>query len=130
VGVVLLCVSGAVAAAYAFPIPAFVKVRGEAPPPAETASVELGVYNLTCRGKASLLQYFLTRDDLYAVDGYLKLEAWPGSEVSKVVVRYDPDETDAAAIKEAIVTPYYDRDAGFWRESPFRIEGYDPLESL
>ena len=31
-------------------------------------------------------------------------------------------------IKRAITEPYFDTTANFWRTSPFRIEGYDPLE--
>jgi hypothetical protein len=44
-------------------------------------------------------------------------------------VAYDPSLTNELAIKRAITEPYYDVAADFWRMSPFRIEGYDPLEA-
>jgi hypothetical protein len=44
-----------------------------------------------------------------------------------VDVTFDPTVTDEDAIKQAITEPYYDAVADFWRNSPFRIEGYDPL---
>ncbi len=120
-----ICLSGAVTAAYVVPLPSFVKEHGE--PPTETAVAELAVHNLTCRGKASLFDYFVTRDDLYALDGYVRMEAWPGPGAVKVRIIYDPNKTDVDAIKEAITEPYYDRDGDRWRNSPFEIEGYDPL---
>jgi hypothetical protein len=121
----LLCTSGAVIASYKFPIPSFVKVRGEAPE--QVAVVQLKVTNLTCRGRANLLYYFLDRDDeLYKFPGYFKLEAWPGPGVADIRVTYDPSQTNEEAIKQAITESYYDTLADYWRHSPFRIEGYDP----
>ena len=35
--------------------------------------------------------------------------------------------TYADAVRRAITEPYYDAVADFWRDSPFAIEGYDPL---
>lgn len=128
VGTVLFLVVAAVAAAYVFPIAAFVQERGEAP--AETASVELGVEGLTCRGSAALFVYYLERDDEYALPGYLKIEAWPGPGYAPSRVTYDPAQTDESAIKDAIVEPYYDSVAHVWRPSPFTVEGYDPLGEL
>jgi len=121
----LLCTSGAVVASYAFPIPSFVKVRGEAPE--HVAQVKMEVTNLTCRGRANLLYYFLERDDaLYQFPGYFKLEAWPGPGLADIRVTYDPAQTSEEAIKQAITESYYDKHAGYWRHPPFRIEGYDP----
>ena len=74
-----------------------------------------------------MLFYFLERDDLYEVPGYFKLEAWPGPGAAHVRVTYDASSTDAEAIRRAITEPYYDLPADYWRMSPFRIEGYDPL---
>jgi ferredoxin len=125
IAVLLLCTTAAVGASYIFPVPSFVKSHGS--PAAQLAKVRLKVENLTCRGRANLFFYFLERDDLYQLPGYFKVEAWPGPGVADVDVTFDPTVTDEDAIKQAITEPYYDAVADFWRNSPFRIEGYDPL---
>ena len=124
--VLLVCTSAAVAGAYLFPLPSFIKSRGT--PPRQMASVTLDVENLTCRGRANLLVYFLERDDLFAVPGYLKLEAWPQTGWAPIRISYDPELTDETALLQAITEPYFESAAGHWRSSPFRIAGYDPLE--
>ena len=125
IAILLSCTTAAVAASYIFPLPSFVKSHGE--PPAEVATVRLRAEDLTCRGRANLFFYFLERDDVYQVPGYFKVEAWPGPGLADVDVTFDPAATDEDAIKQAITEPYYDAVADFWRYSPFRIEGYDPL---
>ena len=128
IAILLGCLTGAVAAVYVFPLPSFIQVaEGRNDAPMETATVELKVGNLGCRGNASLFCYFLERDDEYEVQGYLKTEAWPGPGIAPARIIYDPSRTDEAAIKEAITEPYYDPVAGVWRASPFEIEGHDPL---
>ena len=123
--VLLVCTSGAVAASYLFPLPSFVKVRGERPP--EVAEVQLRISDVTCRGRANLLWYFLQREDLYALPGYLKVEAWPSAQWASVHVTYDPARTGAAQVRQALVEPYYDAVTDQWRMPPFAIQGYDPL---
>jgi ferredoxin len=125
IAVIVLCTSAAVAASYAFPLPSFVKIRGTAP--VETASFTIEINDLTCRGRANLLVYYLERDDLFAVDGYWKLEAWPDPGLAKVRISYDPSQCNEDALKMAITEPYYDAVGDLWRPSPFVIEGYDPL---
>lgn len=125
VATLLLCTSAAVAASYLFPLPSFVKTRGT--PPAETAEVQLRISNVGCRGNANLLVYFLERDDMFEVPGYLKIEAWPGPEAGDVRVTYDPALADEARIQQAIMEPYYEVAGERWRMSPFGVEGYDPL---
>jgi len=125
VAVLLLCVTAAVVASCAYPLPSFVKMRGETPD--DVAAVELRIHELTCRGRGTLLWYYLTRDDQQAIDGYLRLEAWPGPEAAPARVIFDPARTDAEAIKLAITEPYFDMTAVVWRPAPFIIEGYDPL---
>jgi hypothetical protein len=83
--------------------------------------------NLTCRGRANLLFYYLDRDDLFAIPGYLRVEAWPDPRFARVRVLFDPKQTNELAIKQAITEPYYEALTDYWRNSPFRIEGYDPL---
>lgn len=122
----LACVGAAVASAYAFPLPSFVMSWGE--PPAATASLHLQVRNLTCRDRARRLVDFLRRDDELKVDGYVRIEAWPGPGPAAVSISCDPLRTSEAAIKRAITEPYYDASVGVWRTSPFRIVGYDPLD--
>jgi len=130
VAVILLGTAGAAWAAYVFPLPAFVKTHGT--PPERTETMALKVDNLRCRGNANLLVYFLGRDDLGPPLAYFRLEAWPSpSRPAEVRVTYDPRETNEAAIRSAITEPIFEigQETGqnFWRASPFRIEGYDPL---
>ena len=125
IAVLLTCTTGAVAASYLFPMPSFVKSRGSQPE--RTAEIELKIENLTCRGRANLFFYFLERDDLFEIPGYIKAEAWPDPNLAKVRITFDPAKADENAIKRAITEPYYDVGADFWRNSPFRVEGYDPL---
>jgi hypothetical protein len=120
------CMTGAVCASYLFPIPSFVKSLGQAPQTFE--HVVLEIEDLGCRGRANLFYYFLTRDDMYQVPGYLRLEAWPGPGLARVRIAYDPSETDELAIKTAITEPYYDAVADQWRMSPFTIVGFDPFD--
>lgn len=126
VAVILLCVTATVAATYLYPLPSYVKSRGEEP--SQTASVELMLENLSCRGRANLLFYFLERDDMFALPGYFRLEAWPGPGKAKIRVYYDPAQSGERQIKEAITEPYFELGYG-WRQSPFFIEGYDVLET-
>jgi len=125
--ILLACTTAAVAASYLFPIPSFVKTHGDRP--AEVAEIRLKVEGLTCRGRANLFFYFLERDDLWQIPGYFKVEAWPGPDLVDVIITFDPTATDERAIQQAITAPYYDAAADFARrDSPFRIEGYDPTE--
>lgn len=125
IGLLLACTTVAVGSSYLFPLPSFVSQRGA--PPEKAAQTELTLDNLTCRGRGALLMYFLDRDDLFAIPGYLRVEAWPGPGAARVRLGYDPALTDEAAIKQAITEPYYEVPTDYWRNSPFRIDGYDPL---
>jgi len=125
VALLLLCTGGAVSAAYLFPLPSFVKSRGT--PPNRVQSVRLRIENLSCRGRANLLFWFLDRNDLDELPGYLKLEAWPGPGWAEARITFDPAQTDEKRIQRAIVEPYYNLATESWWKSPFRVEGYDPL---
>ena len=127
IAILLFCTSAAVAASYAFPMPSFLKSRGTPPP--ETAALELEIFDLTCRGRANLLVYYLDRDDLFALDGYWRLEAWPDPTLARVRITYDPARCTEEAIRMAITEAYYDALGNRWRPSPFVIEGYDPLDA-
>jgi len=130
IAVVFGVVVSAVAAAYFAPLPSYVWERGERP--AEVASVDLQIHNLTCRGRATMLtQFFIDRDDMFELPGYVKVEAWPGPGIARARVFFDPSQTSAEAIKQAITEPYFnaaqDGDVlgeGIWASSPFIIEGY------
>lgn len=126
VALLLACTTTAVAASYLFPVASFVKVRGQAP--ATAADVEMHIVGLSCRGNANLLWYFLERDDLFEVPGYLRLQAWPGPAAAKARVTFDSSQAGEAAVKQAITEPYFDAVAEVWRFSPFAIDGYDPLD--
>lgn len=122
---VLGCTAAAVGFSYLAPLPSFVTEHGKRP--VEFTTLELNIDNLTCRGRGNLLDYFLRRDDLYQLRGYLKLEAWPGPGWSRVRISYDPKATNPAAIRQAICQWYFDATGNRWLASPFVIEGYDPL---
>ena len=124
-GTFLAIMTAAVAAAAFVPLPSFTWSRGTAPERTET--IELGIHDLTCRGRANLLVYYLERDDDLLLPGYLRFEGWPGPGVGRARITFDPAETDAEAVKLAIAESYYDYDLGLWRHSPFGIEGFDPL---
>jgi hypothetical protein len=70
------------------------------------------------------LVWFLERDDLFAVPGYLHVEAIPSSQWARVRIHYDPAETDPAAIVEAITFPYTNEEDFSETDSPFVIEGH------
>jgi ferredoxin len=122
--ILLLAIGTVVTAAYAFPIASYITSRGEAP--AATATLELGVKGVTCRGSSNRLRYFLFRDDVFEVPGYLRLETWPGAGFARVRITYDPAKTGPAAIQDAIVTPYFSELRHAEENSPFEIEGYAP----
>jgi ferredoxin len=120
-------VGSAVALVCLFPLPSFIRERGR--PPARIAVARLQVKGLTCRGKATAFAgLYLWRDDLYAVPGYLKVEAWPGPGWAEVRITYDPAQADELAIKKAITEAYLDSDQTW--ASPFDVQGYDPLDAV
>jgi polyferredoxin len=123
VGIMLACIGAAVATAYAFPIASYVRTRGEAP--ATTASFEMKVKGLKCRGTANAFASFLERGDELAVHGYLKIETWPAPGAARTRITYDPAQTNELAIKKAATEPYFNADTSIWEASPFEIEGYD-----
>jgi ferredoxin len=125
IAILLTCTTAAVATSYLLPLPSFVKVRGTVPD--TTATVDLEIENLDCRGRANLLFWFLDRDDLYALPGYVRLEAWPQPRTARVKVFYDPSQTSEVMVRRAITEPYYNLAEDQWRRSPFRVVGYDPL---
>jgi len=128
VSVLLFCTSAAVAAAYLIPMASFVTSRGTAPSSVETA--DMNIEGLTCRGKANQLMYFLERDDAFELFGYIKLEAWPGPGFARARITYEPSKCSEGAVKQAITEPYYDAAGARWRNSPFKIQGFDPLADV
>ncbi len=125
IGLIVLIFALAVGGVYLAPMPSFVHERGDFP--VHTESVDLNITGVKCRGSATLLVFFLDRDDVYSIPGYLKIEAWPDPRQAKVHITWDPEQVDKQAIYDAIVEPYYDSVDDRWRNSPFEIEGYDPL---
>lgn len=131
-----MCLGAAAAAAYMAPLPSYVKSHGT--PPAETATVEMLVSNLNCRGRANLLFWYLERDDMYQLGStvpnestYVKLEAWPGPGWARIRVTFDPAAADADTVRRAVTESYFnlrgDQLETRWMEPPFGVEGYDPL---
>jgi ferredoxin len=123
-GLVLL-LAASVAAAYLIPLPSFVWTRGDFAGGTET--LDLGIEGVTCRGSANQLVYFLTREDDLAIEGPLRVEAWPGPGYARVRITFAAGAAEEETLKSAIVQPCYDGLQDRWRESPFAIEGYDPF---
>jgi len=121
----LLVLTASVSATYLVPLPSFVWTRGDAPD--ATGSLELEIEGLECRGSANLLTYFLTREDDLSIPGPLRVEAWPGPGFARAVITWEAGATDADTVRAALTEPCYDEVQDRWRESPFRIRGYDPL---
>jgi len=119
-----LCVGGAVAASYAFPLPSLVRSWGT--PPHHTATVTLRVRGATCRHSTKGLVEYLKRKDEFRIAGYIRVEAWPSPETSLIRITYDPTATDEQAIKQAITEPGFDPTDGRLQLSPYTIEGYRP----
>ncbi len=126
---IVLTVVLAVAASQTVNLPTFNHTR-DITRPTTVEQCTLKVQGVECSGSARQLIYFLDRDDLYAVGGYLNIKTSPGSGFVDVTLTYDPSQTDPQALTEALVEPYYDTIEARWRQSPFEIEGYDPLAGL
>ncbi|MFH1144939.1 MAG: 4Fe-4S binding protein [Candidatus Eisenbacteria bacterium] len=121
IGLLIVCIAGAAAAAEIFPRASFIETRGTSS--GSTSALDLRVSGLDCHGRATLLAALLNRDDLYAVSGYLKIEVWPAPDGGRARLTYDPALTNPDALRSAIIEPYYDAGADRWRTSPFEIEG-------
>jgi ferredoxin len=115
-------------AARLIPFPTFVYERSS-PVPVAPSTLHLQVEGVKCSGSAKLFVYFLDRQDVDLIPGYLKISTSPASGYVDVAISYDPSQTDEKAIRDAIVEPYYDEQEDRWRFSPFKIQGYDLLET-
>jgi ferredoxin len=121
---VLLALVGAAAGATLLnPVPSFSYERGERP--GSVATVDAQVRELTCRGRANLLVFFLDRDDEYTLPGYIKLEAWPGPVTGRARISFDGAARDAGGVLRAITEPYFNLVENRWYASPFAVEGYE-----
>ncbi len=118
--VLLALVGAAVAAALFSPMPSFTYERGERPGAVSTLDLQVG--DLTCRGRANLLVYFLDRDDELALPGYLRLEAWPAPGSGRARISFDATRCDDARVRQAITEPYFNLAQNQWHASPFVIE--------
>ncbi len=125
--IMLACMAGAVGAAYAFPLPSFIEAHGQ--PPARTETVLLHVRGVWCRDTSAAFVRWLGRDDEYAVRGYSKVETWPDPQRAAVRITFDPAQTSEAAIRRAIVKPFFNLSAGSIDRSPYEIEGDKPPAS-
>lgn len=124
--VVLVLIAGAAWGAALSPLPAFTYERGA--PTEEVERIELELTELTCRGRATLLTFYLDRDDEYSLGDYIRLEAWPGPGASRVGIAFDAAVASPLLVKQAITEPYYNAAEGLWRAPPYSIAGYDPFE--
>jgi ferredoxin len=127
--IVSVCLIFSVLTYIMFPLASFTKVRGDRPSHVE--SVTLRIDNLTCRGTANRLWFYLDRDDLYALPGYLSIEVWADPTTGTVRVTFDPEQVSRDDLCRAITEPYInfaDADSpGQIMLSPFVVHGYDPM---
>ncbi len=100
----------------------------ELPVPSEIKLVEFETKGVSCAGSAQLFIYFLNREDISEIEGYLEVVTSPKDGWTSVKLWYDPELTDEDSIFEAITEPYYDEKESRWRASPFEIKGFDILE--
>jgi ferredoxin len=114
-------VSGLAMASHLWPLMTFHWQRGHQPDRVET--LDLRVRGLTCSGSGLRMVWFLERDDLFAIPGFLKLEAIPSKDWAQVRIEYDPAATDREAIIEAVTFPYSNVEDFSETHSPFVIEG-------
>jgi len=130
IAVLLICLLSAVLVYAMFPLASFTKVRGDRPE--QTESVTLKVDHLTCRGTANRLWFYLDRDDLYALPGYVFVEVWADPKTGTVRITFDPALVSRDDLCRAITEPYINfADAtspGQIMFSPFVIHGYNPME--
>lgn len=124
--ILFVLLAGAVITYELNPLPSFIQEHGTATKN-NIAKVTLDIENLTCRGRANLLFYFLNRDDMFQISGYIRLEAWPAPDKGRAVIYYESDKSSAPAIISAITEPYCEgQDFSTFeqhiRESPFVIK--------
>ncbi len=127
VAVLLLCFGGAVTADILYPLPSFVWTRGDVP--YETAGLEMIIEGVTCRGKSAGLTVWLQRDDELEVEGFIKVETWPGPGSGRVRITFDPFRTSDEAIRKALTDPWFDLGSGGFDMSPYLIEEFDSFGS-
>ncbi len=120
-GVLLALVGAAALASQLAPLPSFTYERGDRP--AQVATMSLDLEELTCRGRCSLLVFFLDRDDEFALGEYVKLEAWPGPGTGRATITYDAGIADEELVRSAITEPYFNLVEDRWYASPFVIAG-------
>jgi len=124
-GAIIVITATAVGASHFLQIPSFVSVRGDRVK--KPLGIELEIEGLTCRGRATMLMYFLEREDIFELSDFIELRAWPGPSAARATVSVDGDACTADDVRRAITEPYYDKTGGAWRFPPFVIRGYDPL---
>jgi ferredoxin len=108
-------------------LPTFIYERNEAKP--DSVNVyDLKVSGIKCSGSAKLFVFFIDRNDMYQIPGYLKTSASPAVGYIDVKIQYDSQKTNEDSIRQAIIQPYYDEQEKRWRSSPFEIMGYDLLK--
>ncbi|HML75544.1 MAG TPA: 4Fe-4S binding protein [Anaerohalosphaeraceae bacterium] len=110
------------------PLPSFVYAR-EGQSPQHLSTCHLKIEGVTCGGSAKLFVFFLDRKDISEVPGYLKVSMSPAAGFIDVRIDYDSAQTTPQAIQDAISEPYFDEAENRWRMSPFKIQGYDMLET-
>jgi ferredoxin len=115
-------VAGLALATHVWPMMTFHWQRGEKPE--EVATMNLRLQGFSCSGSGLRLAWFLERDDLFFVPGYLCVEAIPSAEWAHVRIHYDPAQTDPAAVIEAITFPYVNAEDLTATDSPFMIKDY------
>ncbi len=117
----LLAISFALTAEKLIDIPTYIYQR-TAHSSSQVQRSTLTVRGVSCAGSAQLFVYFLERDDIYQVPGYLRIAARPREGWLDITIDHDTD-IGTEALADAITEPLFDKTDHRWRASPFEIKG-------
>ena len=84
-------------------------------------SINLMVKGVKCRGSAKLFEFYLYRDDIDKLEGYIHLQVWTNPQTSKAKIYYDSRTISTEQILTALTEAYYDEDDDRWRNPTFEI---------
>ena len=84
-------------------------------------SLEFMVKGVKCRGSAKLFEFYLYRDDMDKLNGYIHLQIWTNSVASRVKIYYDSRNVSEEQIKIALTEAYYDEDDDRWRTPTYEL---------
>ena len=121
----LLAVCFTAAADRFIDIPTYIYHRDQVAPSGLQRDI-ITVQGVSCAGSAQLFIFFLNRDDMYEIPGYIRVAARPRQGWLDIAIDHGPD-ISVDELVEAITEPYFDEKELRWRPSPFDIKGVDQI---